>query len=254
MDNRKLYLSGLVAGAVASQADREAFAQDLAANDRSGALKAFVETSDAEVLAADVSGTGSGRPQACWSASADCPPNCDYQLVFTKLRPGPLADDVAGQVAMATVHASPAQSLYHALRTVYAPLLGDLTGGVAGKAAGNAAGGLNPKLQELLAQLQAGLGAEMGRAALGASEGLQNAAALDAASLPTILEPADELDFWARLAAEPGLQSRTAQQVGGCRQWALVNLTQDCAMCNATPVRMLHSNMDCARRAYAGSL
>lgn len=76
------------------------------------------------------------------------------QLLLTKLRPGPLLlEDIPKNVSISSVSHSRISSLYHALKTVYTPLLGEHAGGNHSEA--------DNQLQGLVMQLEAGLGSSL---------------------------------------------------------------------------------------------
>ena len=81
-------------------------------------------------------------------------PPLAVQLLLTKLRPGPLLlEDIPKNVSISSVSHSRISSLYHALKTVYTPLLGDH--------AGNNHSEADNQLQGLVMQLEAGLGSSL---------------------------------------------------------------------------------------------
>lgn len=54
----------------------------------------------------------------------DFPTGCDYQVVFSKEKPGVVSvDDIPGGIVVATRSSPQLSSLHHILKTVYAPLL-----------------------------------------------------------------------------------------------------------------------------------
>ena len=76
------------------------------------------------------------------------------QLFLAKLRPGPLSlEDIPKNLSISSVSGSRISSLYHALRTVYTPLLADDEGKEHSEA--------DNQLQGLLMQLEAGLGSRL---------------------------------------------------------------------------------------------
>lgn len=81
--------------------------------------------------------------------------NClALQLLFTKLRPGPVTEqDIPCNIAFISIAESGQRSLYHALKSVYAPLM-EPEGGSAHSEA-------DSKLHSLVLQLEAGLGSSL---------------------------------------------------------------------------------------------
>ena len=76
------------------------------------------------------------------------------QLLLTKLKPGPLdLEDIPQNVSICSVSGSRISSLYHALRSVYTPLLDSDTGTEHSEA--------DNQLQVLITQLEAGLGSSL---------------------------------------------------------------------------------------------
>ncbi|XP_065833043.1 cytoplasmic dynein 2 heavy chain 1-like isoform X2 [Oscarella lobularis] len=105
-------------------------------------------------------------------------------LVFFKLRPTVVTpDNVHSNVFVSSMlDDSPASSLYHAVRRVYAPLL--LQDDAYSR-------NFDPKLQNLLGELEAGLGSVIRR------QGKKSSRVADEnASLGGILTPVDEFQYW----------------------------------------------------------
>jgi len=76
------------------------------------------------------------------------------QLLLTKLRPGPLLlEDIPKNVSISSVSHSRISSLYHALKNVYTPLLGESDGSELSES--------DSQLQGLVRQLEAGLGSSL---------------------------------------------------------------------------------------------
>jgi hypothetical protein len=76
------------------------------------------------------------------------------QLLLTKLRPGPLLlEDIPKNVSISSVSHSRISSLYHALKNVYTPLLGESDGSEVSES--------DSQLQGLVRQLEAGLGSSL---------------------------------------------------------------------------------------------
>jgi hypothetical protein len=91
--------------------------------------------------------------QFVWPTVPCMPLDCAWlslQLLLTKLRPGPLLlEDIPKNVSISSVSHSRISSLYHALKNVYTPLLGDNDGSELSES--------NSQLQGLVKQLEAGL-------------------------------------------------------------------------------------------------
>ncbi len=76
------------------------------------------------------------------------------QLLLTKLKPGPLLlEDIPKNVSISSVSHSRISSLYHALKNVYTPLLGESDGSELSES--------DSQLQGLVRQLEAGLGSSL---------------------------------------------------------------------------------------------
>ncbi|KAK9815706.1 hypothetical protein WJX72_008353 [[Myrmecia] bisecta] len=153
---------------------------------------------------ASVSNYASGRPVIKLSNAAGYPEGCELQMLMTKTQAGPLTlHDIPTNLSISTVVTSPMDSLYHSLRSVYAPLLG---GGEAAAGGAHQKGGgipMNRQLQDLLSQLEAGLGMALRKGSQAKNSGL-DLTAINAAPLQAILSPEDEIQLWADLAGDPG--------------------------------------------------
>ncbi|KAJ9505745.1 hypothetical protein QJQ45_029246, partial [Haematococcus lacustris] len=174
------------------------------AEDANGAVAKFLDDPSCAVLAASVSGLETGQLQLQLAASAEYPEKCEYQIILTKLRPGPLtAEDIPANIGISTVSHSPLSSLYHCLRDVYSPLFDGIQ-----RHKTSPAPMLEPHLVDLLVQVQAGLGAAVrkGPAAVQVADPNQ-------APLQDILTPLDEVVFWSELATSSGPTAHSAQQV-----------------------------------------
>ena len=76
------------------------------------------------------------------------------QLIVTKLRPGPVSlQDIPDNIAFSSISESAKQSLYHALKNVYAYTLGTEDGADHSEA--------DTRLHALVMQLEAGLGSAL---------------------------------------------------------------------------------------------
>jgi len=97
------------------------------------------------------------QPVPVWKFILFKPQECNrlrLQLLLTKLRPGPLlVEDIPTNVSISSVSHSRISSLYHALRNVYTPLLGEDDGSEHSEA--------DNQLQGLVMQLEAGLGSSL---------------------------------------------------------------------------------------------
>ncbi|KAG1663699.1 hypothetical protein FOA52_013267 [Chlamydomonas sp. UWO 241] len=207
MDPRVAFVASTVAGAIAPPDQKESYVNFLS-QDGNGAIAAFLNDGSVSALHANVSGLGTGQLQLQLTNDSAFPVGCEYQIMLSKLRPGPVAErDIPGNIHVSTVSHTPLSSLYHAIKSVYGPMI-DTRGG--GDQAGGAS--MDPKLAELLSQLEAGLGSAVRKGA-----NLQAAQLVDSSvseSLQSILTPLDEVDFWAELASRPGAAgAKAAQQV-----------------------------------------
>lgn len=76
------------------------------------------------------------------------------QLLVTKLKPGPVSlQDIPNNIAISSISQSAKQSLYHALRTVYAPTVTSDDDNEHSEA--------NARLHGLIMQLEAGLSSSL---------------------------------------------------------------------------------------------
>ncbi|KXZ45909.1 DHC7 protein [Gonium pectorale] len=142
---------------------------------------------------AGVSGLGTGQLQLKLSNAAEFPEGCEFSVVLSKLKAGPLtAEDIPAGVAVATVAHSPLSGLYHTLKDVYSPLI------QAQSAEGNVV--LDKRLFELLVQVQAGLGTAVRK---GTPASAQEVSDPNQAPLQEIATPLDEVNFWAELTNAP---------------------------------------------------
>ena len=81
-------------------------------------------------------------------------PRLCLQLIVTKLRPGPVSlQDIPDNIAFSSVSESAKQSLYHALKNIYAYTLGTEDGADHSEA--------DTRLHALVMQLEAGLGSAL---------------------------------------------------------------------------------------------
>nr|ADI46936.1 DHC1bm [Volvox carteri f. nagariensis] len=190
MDSRKTFVVTTIACAVAPVGHQDEYAAFLG-QDEGGAVAAFLDSSQ-NTLQAGVSGLGTGHLEMKLSNSAEFPDGCEFSVVLTKLRTGPLrTEDIPAGVAVATVSRSPLSGLYHTLKDVYSPLLQSrLSGGSA----------VDKRLHDLLAQVQAGLGTAIRK---GMPPSAQMVMDPNLAPIEEIATPLDELNFWAELTNSP---------------------------------------------------
>ncbi|KAF2362508.1 ATPase dynein-related AAA domain [Trinorchestia longiramus] len=103
-------------------------------------------------------------------------------IVFFKTEPTVITEKNYHDVLLvSSMLSSPVSSLYHALQTLYAPMLLEDS---------SATGELDPKLQKLMTELSEGLGSMVRRAVGGSSDGLTST------SLAGILSVKDEVQYW----------------------------------------------------------
>ncbi|DBA90074.1 TPA: hypothetical protein ACH3X2_004335 [Trebouxia sp. C0005] len=170
------------------------------------AITAFLEDATVDLVACSVCVAASGHKQLVISNTADFSPSCDFQLLLTKLRPGPLLlDDIPKNVSISSVSHSRVSSLYHALKNVYTPLLGESDGSELSES--------DSQLQGLVRQLEAGLGSSL-RQGQQVKDYAAELVEPNHAPLSAILRPEDEIQLWSDLAASStcpaGLQQRAA--------------------------------------------
>ena len=135
-----------VLDAVAPSHAREHLRAQLS-SDLTGAMGAFLDDQTTTVLQA----TLAGDVVTC-ANSVSFDTSSTAQVVLTKLRPGPLRpNDIPHAVSVSSMAHSPVSALYHQLRQVYGPLLGN-------DARGDGAAPVDAKLRGLVAELEAGLG------------------------------------------------------------------------------------------------
>ena len=135
-----------VLDAVAPSHAREHLRAQLS-SDLTGAMGAFLDDQTTTVLQA----TLAGDVVTC-ANSVSFDTSSTAQVVLTKLRPGPLRpSDIPHAVSVSSMAHSPVSALYHQLRQVYGPLLGN-------DARGDGAAPVDAKLRGLVAELEAGLG------------------------------------------------------------------------------------------------
>ncbi|GFR50179.1 hypothetical protein Agub_g12346, partial [Astrephomene gubernaculifera] len=188
-DARKTFVVTTIACAIAPAGQQDQYAAYLGQDD-SGAIAAFLDSTNSTLQAA-VSGLGTGQLQLKLSNTAEFPDGCEFSVVLSKLRSGPLRpEDVPGGVAVSTVAHSPLSSLYHALKDVYSPLIQSQSSEVV----------LDKRLRELLAQVQAGLGTAVRK---GTPASAQEVSDPNQAPLQEIVTPLDEVNFWAELTNSP---------------------------------------------------
>lgn len=118
----------------------------------------------------------------------------DSHLIFFKLRPDAVTpDNMTHTLLVSSLVASPAESFYHAVQKLYAPLL-----------LREDKRFVDPKLQSLLTDLEAGLGSSLRSGASRSRSGEP-----DERSCAAILTPADEFAFWAEQAGRGGRDARS---------------------------------------------
>ncbi|KAG2426397.1 hypothetical protein HYH02_014824 [Chlamydomonas schloesseri] len=190
-DSRKTFVVTTIACAIAPAGQQDQYAAYLG-QDENGAIAAFLDSTQS-TLQAGVSGLGTGQLQLKLSNAAEFPEGCEFSVVLSKLRAGPIrTEDVPGGVAVATVAHSPLSSLYHTLKDVYSPLIKSQTA--------EGAPVLDKRLSELLAQVQAGLGTAVRK---GTPASAQEVADPNQAPLQEVVTPMDEINFWAELTNSP---------------------------------------------------
>ncbi|XP_077154626.1 cytoplasmic dynein 2 heavy chain 1 isoform X5 [Ranitomeya variabilis] len=127
-------------------------------------------------------------------------------LVFFKIRPEVITEDnLHENVLVSSMLDSPINTLYQAVRQIFAPLL--LKDEKWSKEC-------DPKLQTLLSDLEAGLGSVLRRRTV-TSRGSPRTGGED--DLQGILTPSDEFQFWAEIAesrGKPGVRERAAHFLG----------------------------------------
>ncbi|XP_069615312.1 cytoplasmic dynein 2 heavy chain 1 [Ranitomeya imitator] len=127
-------------------------------------------------------------------------------LVFFKIRPEVITEDnLHENVLVSSMLDSPINTLYQAVRKIFAPLL--LKDEKWSKEC-------DPKLQTLLSDLEAGLGSVLRRRTV-TSRGSPRTGGED--DLQGILTPSDEFQFWAEIAesrGNPGVRERAAHFLG----------------------------------------
>ncbi|WIA17572.1 hypothetical protein OEZ85_014399 [Tetradesmus obliquus] len=197
----------------ANDEGQAAYAEYLRRDD-SGAIAAFLDDATTNLLQVSVAKSANGQLQVRLTNAADFPQACFYQLSLCKVKPGVLVlADIPGGIALSTIANSPLSSLYHSLSNVYCPVLGIEQAGSTcySKKQQQQQTAVDPRLQELILHVQAGLGKAL-RGADAAQAGDQAAAAV---SLAEILNPLDELQYWADMAGNPamGVHAHAAAQV-----------------------------------------
>ncbi|GLI62890.1 cytoplasmic dynein 1b heavy chain [Volvox africanus] len=227
IDTRKTFVVTSIACAIAPVGQQEEYASYLG-QDENGAIAAFLDSSHA-TLQAGVSGLGTSQLKLKLSNFAEFPDGCEFSVILTKLRGGPLrAEDVPAGVAIATVAHSPLSSLYHALKDVYSPLIHSQSA--------EESMVVDKRLRELLTQVQAGLGTAVRK---GMPASAQEVLDPNQAPIEEIVTPLDEINFWAELTNSPnaGPIKNAALQISA----ALEPLRQ--------PYELLSSNPSHADRA-----
>nr|BBC28429.1 cytoplasmic dynein 1b heavy chain [Yamagishiella unicocca] len=190
-DTRKTFVVTTVACAIAPAGQQDQYAAYLG-QDENGSIASFLDSAQS-TLQAGVSGLGTGQLQLKLSNAAEFSEGCEFSVVLTKLRAGPLrTEDVPAGVALATVAHSPLSSLYHTLKDVYSPLIQSQSK--------EGTGVLDKRLHELLAQVQAGLGTAVRK---GTPASAQEVSDPNQAPLQEIVTPLDEINFWAELTNSP---------------------------------------------------
>ena len=119
-DVRREFVVNTVLDAVAPSHAREHLRAQLS-SDLTGAMGAFLDDQTTTVLQA----TLAGDVVTC-ANSVSFDTSSTAQVVLTKLRPGPLRpNDIPRAVSVSSMAHSPVSALYHQLRQVYGPLLGN---------------------------------------------------------------------------------------------------------------------------------
>ncbi|KAL3130926.1 hypothetical protein ABBQ38_000251 [Trebouxia sp. C0009 RCD-2024] len=190
-DPRREYVRNAIVDALGPPSDREWLLQ--ATNECEHAITAFLEDAAVDLLACSIHGTPSGQRRLLISNVADFSQSCDFQLLLTKLKAGPLTlEDIPRRLSITSVSGSCISSLYHTLKNVYNPLLAPSDAGQHSEA--------DSHLQGLLMQLEAGLGSSLRQ-----GQQIKDYAAEliepNHAPLSAILRPDDEVQLWSGLAA-----------------------------------------------------
>ena len=184
-DVRREFVVNTVLDAVAPSHAREHLRAQLS-SDLTGAMGAFLDDQTTTVLQA----TLAGDVVTC-ANSVSFDTSSTAQVVLTKLRPGPLRpSDIPHAVSVSSMAHSPVSALYHQLRQVYGPLLGN-------DARGDGAAPVDAKLRGLVAELEAGLGN-----VLRLTGGVGDLTRVDPADSPLvgIASPLDEFTLWSEVA------------------------------------------------------
>ena len=188
-----------VLDAVAPSHAREHLRAQLS-SDLTGAMGAFLDDQTTTVLQA----TLAGDVVTC-ANSVSFDTSSTAQVVLTKLRPGPLRpSDIPHAVSVSSMAHSPVSALYHQLRQVYGPLLGN-------DARGDGAAPVDAKLRGLVAELEAGLGN-----VLRLTGGVGDLARVDPADSPLvgIASPLDEFTLWSEVAYAKDVERATRRVLG----------------------------------------
>nr|BCL66104.1 cytoplasmic dynein 1b heavy chain [Volvox africanus] len=191
MDARKTFVVTTIACAFAPSGQQDQYAAYLGQDD-CGAIAAFLD-SPQRTLQAGVSGLGTGQLQLKLSNLAEFPDGCEFSVVVTKLRHGPLrVEDIPAGVAVATIARSPLSGLYHTLKNVYSPLINSQSS--------ESLATVDKRLRELLTQVQSGLGTAVRKGIPASAQEV-----MDPNQAPTeeIVTPLDEINFWAELTNSP---------------------------------------------------
>ncbi|DBB02465.1 TPA: hypothetical protein ACH3X3_011460 [Trebouxia sp. C0006] len=203
-DPRREYVRNAIVDALGIPSDKEWLLHETYRSEQ--AITAFLEDATVDLVACSVCAAASGHKQLVISNTADFSPSCDFQLLLTKLRPGPLLlEDIPKNVSISSVSHSRISSLYHALKNVYTPLLGESDGSEVSES--------DSQLQGLVRQLEAGLGSSL-RQGQQVKDYAAELVEPNHAPLSAILRPEDEIQLWSDLAASStcpaGLQQRAA--------------------------------------------
>jgi len=171
----------LMAGAIRSHFQLSAEDKALDGISTDAAVRSFVDDASCvslvaryNQLEADQGVTFSNELQVASTVSQQ------NSLVMFKIKPEVVStESFKTNVLTSTMMASPVNSLYHAVKNMYAPLL---------LSNDKWSGTFHPQLQELLTELEAGLGKAL-RQQRGGSAGGED-------SLESIITPTDEFQYW----------------------------------------------------------
>ena len=197
-DVRREFVVSAVLDAVAPSHARDHLRAQLS-SDPSGAMGAFLDDQTTTVLQA----TLVGDAVTCANVvSFDT--SSTAQVVLTKLRPGSLRpSDIPHAVSVSSMAHSPVSALYHQLRQVYGPMLGEDAHG---------ASPVDAKLRGLVADLEAGCrnvmrltGGVPGDHHAGRTHGHDPADS----PLEAITSPLDEFSLWSECAYSKDVSERT---------------------------------------------